>query len=72
MNNSVRVIKRQVAHPRLEPGPLDAESDAFSYTVLLLVKENLGDGSLRQSCISGISPLTLDGCRCETRAVIKK
>ena len=50
MNNSVKVIKFQVAHPRLEPGPFDAESDAFSYTMLLLPKENLGDGSLRQSC----------------------
>lgn len=72
MNNSVKVIKLQVAHPRLEPGPFDAKSDAFSYTMLLLVKENLGDGSLRQSCFSGILPLTLDGCRCETRAVINK
>lgn len=69
MNNSVRVIKRQVAHPDQSLSPLDAESDAF-LCMLLLVKENLGGGSLRQSCISGIQ-LTLDGCRCETRAVIK-
>lgn len=33
-----QVIKLRVASPGLEPGPFDAESDAFSYNMLLLGK----------------------------------